>query len=481
MNFNPTYTSYLKTSLFIPITLICLLSFLVGFISNPLSIFTGIILSFFIIMRAKPDGILGLFLLYFFKYHFFLHSEGSLSYDLRSELIVFGLPLSVAALVAAFVTIRVVVEIIFHPLTFKYKVPKWIIFFWLIAFIPVTINLYLGSFERNPNWTNGMRFLMIIGCYFYGYILAKNFPITQYRILNKIFVPLIIIMLTLHFFGFWWMHLGFLFLGLAGAFSIYYIRYHSSIIGLVLLFLTILISIQGSFTTLMIGFFSIFLSFISNKKYIRFGNNFVLRSHKQKYFSKFFFKSYVFLVISTILLFSFVVAWVGYPMDYEFIATSRSGFFGSLIERLETKIFHDRVYFWSGSLRQILSNPYIIVPSGQGIEVGANAWLGEWVNGAHNSFLELLRVQGVIVGSILILLLLRAIKVNFIVLYRGAHPIVLCLSSAVLSIAIVGMTTSDFPITETVGFFLWSFAGLAHGLFLKHLAYNDYVEIKTEI
>lgn len=84
-------TDYLKTSFFLPITFVCLTSFLLSFISVKLSVSIGIILSFWLIMRSKPDGLLGLFLLYFIRYYF----GEAVSDDLRSGLSVGAFPLEV--------------------------------------------------------------------------------------------------------------------------------------------------------------------------------------------------------------------------------------------------------------------------------------------------------------------------------------------------------------------------------------------------
>jgi len=468
---------YLKSNLFYPITLVCLISLLLGFIHVNLSTATGVILSFWIIMRARPDGILGLFFLYFSINHFFSNFS-----NFNSELIVFGLPFTVAALVSAFVTLRVILEIFFHPRTFKNRVPHWIIAFWLIAFIPVTINLYLGSYERNPNWTLGMRMLMISSSYFYGYILAKNFKIQEYNFLKNSLIPLVIILLSLHLLGLWWMHLGWLFLALAGSYSIYYIRYHSLIIGLVLLFLTILVSIQGSFTTMIIGFFAIFLSYISNNKYERYGNRYIAKSYRKKVFSNYIIIISSYLALFGIVLLTFGIAWLGYSPEYEFTYTNRSGVFGPFLERIEIKLFHDRIYLWGSALRQILSNPLLILPSGRPILVDVITWsaLKEWNSGVHNVILGVLRNEGVIVGPLILIIFFVAIKKNFIVLYKGAHPIVMCLSSAVISVGTVGVCLGDFPARDTVGFFLWCFAGLAHGIFLKNIAYNQYIGIDAK-
>ena len=118
--------NYLKTSQFYPITAVCLICFLLTFVSVKLSTIFGIVLSFWLVMRGRPDCILGLFLLYFFRYYFHDPTSigGSVPYELQETLTVEGFPLTVELVVCGFVSLRVFLEKLFRPKTYGSKFPK---------------------------------------------------------------------------------------------------------------------------------------------------------------------------------------------------------------------------------------------------------------------------------------------------------------------------------------------------------------------
>ena len=260
---------YIESTHFYPITVICFLTFLISFFSVPFSIFIGILLSFWLTMRAKPDGLLGLMFLYFSKYYFF----GLASNPEREKLFLGSFPLDVQTLMCMFIAIRVIWEIIMRPSTFRNKIPFSILILWLLAFIPVLIGFYLGFESRNPNWTRGLRWLMISGSYFYGFILLKYIPQESQsagiKLLVATIIPISTVMLLLMSFNIFWSHHGFFFLGIGGAFSIYYIRknvFLYFLLGLTLLITVLFFSLTNTITTMGIVLIGIIFSFVSSIK-----------------------------------------------------------------------------------------------------------------------------------------------------------------------------------------------------------------------
>lgn len=467
---------YLKTSQFYPITTICLVSVLLSFVSVPLSTYLGIALAFWLVMRGRPDGLLGLFLLYFIRYYFFydlnsfsINLEG-VADEFRDTVVVSGFPVNVETVVCGYICLRVFYEKLCYPKSYLSEIPTVIFWLWIIAFIPVVIGFYLGFQTRNPNWTRGLRFLMIIGSYFYGFIIVKKWPSADSRILYSMLLPFVVVMLILMNFRIYWSHHGFLFLGIGGAFSVYFFRssrFNNRLFGLLLLFLTCWYAVLGSFTTLFIALVSILLAYMGtrNRPLLICGFLACACGKKPKSF-KHFVKLTGTLAILAILCFSICIGVLGYYLELDHSHASLY-YAGTVSQRFQGKLFFDRLPFWHAALKQIVTNPYFIVPSGQPLQLNIPGLPEVWTVGAHNSALEVVRLNGLFAGSIMLLILFYALKKLLSVLTKSKDLILTCLAAALLGTAVVGMTMGDFPVDQTVGVWLWSLASVCYGLFLR--------------
>ena len=458
--------NYFNRSLFFPITIICLVTFLLSYLNENISAFIGIFIACWLFLRAKPDAIIGLFILYLIKYNFYILADiSSMSAMndrelIRDVLVIAGFPVNVPTLACGFITIRVFWEIFQSPKTFYGKVPKIILNLWLIAFIPALIGFFWGYILHNENWTRGLRFLMISGSFFYGFIFVKNWPKEGSRVLIKLLIPFVTVMLFLMNFAIYWSHHGFLFIAIGGAFSFYLLflnGINNKILGFILLILVLRYSILSSITIIGIGILSIVFSFFANVHKIggkKIGNKIL--------------KAIPNLLLIFSLIFTFSIAYLGYYLDISFFNIDSSEF-TSFSDRVIYKTIADRLPFWFAAFEQIVSGPYLIVPSGRILFVNT-VFYGmdyEWIVGAHNVFLESIRNTGLFVGLIIISIYIFALKENINVIVKSNDKILKTLSAAILGVGLSGMTTGDFPGDMTVGFFIWSLAGVSSGLYLN--------------
>jgi hypothetical protein len=368
-----------------------------------------------------------------------------------------GFPLNVATLACGFISMRVVYEILISPSTFRNYIPSRLILLWLIGLIPALI-LFLWSWKLgNPNWTRGYRFYLISGSYFYGVILFKNFKMSNFKMSHersilKLFIPLLIIYLLIIFLEVFWSHFGFLLIGLTGAFSIFllYEKIISyKIIGLFLFSLTVIIILKSSLTLMLIGFISIlFTLLICNAVGKNYAQRFLVSTTK--------------MLLPVSILFTLFVSILSYILDISILVQSEQSH--SFMERVLWKTLFDRLPFWSAAFEQIISGPYFLVPSGRPFYINS-IFYGtdvEWVVGAHNSYLEILRNTGLFVGLVILIVYITAINNVLKVLRRSENRLLRTFSSAIISVSIVGLSVGDFPADMTMGFFLWSFAGFIH-------------------
>ena len=214
-----------KKEIFIPF-FFCVVIFLTNYIDQNIFYLLSIIYSIYLILLCKIESFLGLIILFFYKNNFtkinYFVEMTTADYETSSFVdgfIFAGFPLNVPTLASVVVAARVVYEFIYHPKTFRNKVSSKLIYTWLLLLIPSIILFYYSYTLQNSNWTRGFRFFLISSCYFYGFILEKNYKYSSENIL-KIFFPFITVILVFMNFNLFWSHLGFLFLAISSAFSI---------------------------------------------------------------------------------------------------------------------------------------------------------------------------------------------------------------------------------------------------------------------
>ena len=459
--------NYLKITKFYQITIVCTLIFIIGFFAPKLSTLLGIMLSSWLTFRSKLDGLLGLFILYLSGSYFY----GITGSNSSTQLSLGPLPLDVQTLMCGFISLRVIIEIFRRPNTFKNRVPSSIQYLWLLAFIPACIGFYLGYKSGNYNWTRGLRWLMIAGSYFYGFILMKNIKSDSMGIVVRLLlftlIPLTTIMLVFMNLNIYWSHHGFFFLGLGASFAVYYFRssfFGHKFLGLLLLTTVLLYSLQNTFTTMGISLLSLSFSYLISKRQLSL-------SPFQNKISRF----YGSIAIVAILVFTLGVLYLGSRPDFEMSLASNLNE-KNLTSRFQDKILSDRLIFWYAALDQIYSGPYFIVPSGRLISLNIDGLPDYWFVGAHNVILETIRNNGLFSGGVIILIYFIALKNILKVLARSINPLVRTIASAIFSVAIVGMTTGDFPADQAVGFWLWSMAALCYSLYNLEDQINNQLE-----
>ncbi|MDD5596358.1 MAG: hypothetical protein PHV82_00350 [Victivallaceae bacterium] len=463
--------NYLRNSYFYSITFICLVSFLLCFLSVKVSVLCSLILASWLIIRAKPDALLGLFLLYFVRYYFyyvdnFVNVIGATTMALREILTFAGFPLQVDFLICFLVGSRVIAEWLFYPETFRGKFSPLIFILWLLAFLPVLAGLYYELDTRSFNWTGGIRYLLITGSYFYGYILAANWPKGENKFLLYLFLPLVFVMLSLMNLHLFWSHHGFLFLGLGGAFAVYFLQQQAKFkyrfSGLLLGGLAIVYAEQASLTIILIVSLAVLLAYVSitERKSASKFRNYIVR--------------YV-GVIAVLFILGFTIYLVYYGLsssDYD--PTEMYGSYtGDLSERINAKIFSDRLPLWIAAARQIVTEPEFFVTSVRFLELPGRDQL--WMVSCHNTILESLRVNGLFSGTVMLIIMFIALKNGLRVLENSNDSILKSVTAGVLGTAVIGMITGIFPIDMTVGFWLWTLIALCHGIFL-----DDAEPVKNE-
>lgn len=141
--------------------------------------------------------------------------------------------------------------------------------------------------------------------------------------------------------------------------------------------------------------------------------------------------------------------------------------------RLLNKAFDDRAPLWNGIYLSILNNPRILPPTS--IEeytiVTNEGFESQSELPAHNLFLELIRLYGLLFGIIASIVFIHFIvSASKLLLTKNLNPIVCALLCVYLAVGIAGSTTGQFPLL-----FTFSFMFLGLGGYFEALKENIYV------
>ncbi len=408
-------------------------------------------------MRAKWDGLLGLFILYISPYIFFVVYQSyplSVPDELRVVVYLGSFPITVEIAMCLFIAIRVIFELMYSPKTFQGKVSRTLLLLWVTAFFPVGIGMFFGYLDGLPNWSRGIRWLMISGSYFYGFILLKSISSPDDRCLRVTFIPITLVILCLISIDIFWSHLVFLNIALGVAVGCYFLadkNFLKKLFGFGVLILIFNFIYVSSLT--MYGIYFITLFYILLVEF--FGKS---RSIKWLFFLSVF--------IAPIL--TALVLWLGFlhgdiaeliyvPLDANFY------------DRAYSKILFDRYPFWSSAWNQIISSKFFIGHAGEPLLMDIPGLPSEWIVGSHNSILEILKVSGLFAGVLILWIYFSAlINLIAVILYYPSR-FLRYFGVALLAIAEVGMFVGDFPVDMTVGFWIWTLASLCYGMYLKRL------------
>lgn len=430
---------------FYTLTLCSILIFSISYINSNLSFFLGIIFGSYLLFKAKLEYLLPILILYIEKNDF---SYGITSNEFNKIQNISDSNINIAPIGIIIIFIRVVLEYLFRINTFPIKI-RTLIFIWFIVLIPVFIGTLIGFFNSNSNWTRSIRFALVPGAFFYGFILYNNYKFKNFN--SSVILNFISVLVFLMFLGFFMSHLGFFFLSIVLCYGAYnfYKKGINKIYGLFLLTITSIFSITNTFTTIGICFATLIFIFKLNYK-----------RNTQNIFSN----SYKLFFIFFPVFFSFLIGSIGFISNYspdimytEMQLLENSS---SFWQKLLVKTFSDRLPFWTSALEQILSKPQFIVESGKPLSLYITGLPSEWNVGSHNTIIELIRIEGIFSGSLILFFYLWVLHKVYIILQNNLSILSNYLAISIFSVSTIGLFAGDFVGDMTVGPFIWASAGL---------------------
>lgn len=327
---------------------------------------------------------------------------------------------------------------------------------WIVGLPFALVSTYLGRLAGNEMWTRSVRFALMIGCFFYGTMLAdgiRNWGRDSVKPALQFVLVCASVLVILGAGGFYGGHLGFLNVGLAVGFGIWLLSKRGDFLeklqAMAIMTAGAWLAIKGTFTLKGIFIVAIVFSILRQTG---------LATRK--------------LVVTVgILLIAMAVLTTGLlcllgdqlAVDSGIVNDVNKSFF----ERVWVKAYADRLPLWRTAYEQIIKGPYLLVPGGRPLLTystthGAGA-TGEWVFGAHNTALEVLRQSGLLSGGITLAVYLTLLFQLLYVIMRVNSDVAAAVAIGVFSTALIGGFTGDFPLDMNVGFPLWTLAGVVWG------------------
>lgn len=392
-----------------------------------------------------------------------------------ARVIVFGFPLTTNYVFAACVTIRVLHEAVSRPQTFAGIISPWWLGLWASCFLPAILSATLGKAEQRFSWTAPVRDVMMVGCIFYGMILARNSAETIMVIMRRL-VPLGCVMITLAMVGYFYSR-GMYFItalgpalflswrasaGSAGRWSLYAYLFVMTTLYAFALYPTdyarqvaqTLYSTSGNSTALVACWLVPLVLSLVTRRNSRTGNQ----------------RSGVVAaapVAAGAFALVFPIAFAIYSVSYTFeIEKVRDPGELPIRERFAYKLFYDRAPIWRGALDEVLTPPYFLKTGGAGMgyRLMLNGDKVPWPAGSHNLALEELRRNGWYTGAICLIIILRGSVFALRAVIKASDPLVRAFATASFSSLFILTITSHIPMETNAALWLLGPAGMCAAL-----------------
>ena len=368
-----------------------------------------------------------------------------------------GLPISAGFVTTVSIGVMCIINFFKDPFRAYPGKLRIMFFLWVIgAFFALFISLN-GMLMGNNAWSTPLRGFLSLSGVFYGYFLISHFPGAS-RMLFRDFSLVFLcfgILGCLGIFHHRVMWIGAAIIPVLAVFALKRNDFLARCIGVGNLLVWVLYCILGytksgetTFTLQSLFIFSLIFSVV-----------FTLRSPALRQTAAFLLGTPAILIVFFYMSFSIYGA-----HRYGTADLIKGGYELSLAERIKFKMFDDRARHWSFVIEDITRDNKILPIPGELMRI-IHPTRGEMfvTYGAHNSYLEALRQNGVVSGGIIILTILFSIISASKVLKHSRAGVTTALAIGAITTLLVGGTTGHYVIGQTAGVYIFILAGMSIG------------------
>lgn len=353
-----------------------------------------------------------------------------------------GAPL--ALLIAAFA--RVVLEMVRGAPAFRGVVSTWVVTLFLVSFVPVLAGGLQGQAVGYNRWSQGLRSMLVVSGFLWGVIVARRADGASARRVGVQLAGLALVGAALLAGGVLRGMFLFVAVGLAGGMIPYFMARRRFMEAAVCGIAATVAAVGMTLTTA--GEVVLALGCVA------------LAAPRARALGRWLLRAGIFaaVVLSGVMIWAVVQLRDKTLLE---VATRDEG----VVAYAVFKLMGDRGPLWMAAVEQITDGPYFVVPAGRPLRPENFDYGGlvyTWEFGAHNSVLELLRNTGLLGGGAALVLIGIAILSAVRLLVETRDDALRGLAAGFLGVAIVGMTTGNYPVYDE-GFFVWAVGGMLAG------------------
>lgn len=339
------------------------------------------------------------------------------------------------------------------------------IMLWIFSIIFCIVVIYV--FLRRPFYDNiqstiiSFQFCFSFFAFIYGVIVFKSFDTYVVKQFIYVFLLLYFIALIDSTYLSTYNSMIVIFLVSAAFSSVLFIQSKSTILlfisGLTVLLMIFMRGGKTTFTLLL----SIFYSFLLSMCYFR----------KQKRLLKLLTNVFPYFIIIVFVFFG-IFNYSSINISWNDVEETNLNDFSLLIDRAKFKIIDDRAPYWNGAWEQIITSdnylPPVVVQGITAYTTSGNEIL-DVTFGGHNTYLELLRLFGWIVGSTLCIsyILISVLAGKIFLLNKLNKTMVLFFSSVIAQQVIVSLT-GTYVMLGNCGVFQFSLLGIMYSIYCEN-------------
>jgi hypothetical protein len=363
--------------------------------------------------------------------------------EVVSRVVLAGVEVPGTLMVLASAFARVCVELLMGGRAFRGVLPRPLILIYLLALGPAFLGALMAQGMGMNQWSVGMRCMLALGGLFWGVLVARNARGNPRRLVRQL-CTVVVVAAALLVVRFLSDMFAFLVMGMAGGLIPFLVTRRRLFEAGILIVAALAGALALTLTTaaqVVVGLGCVLLASTTSPGTRRW----IVRT-----------------TIAAGLVVSGGLIWLVSQLQGKTlleVATTRDD---GIVAYATVKLLGDRGPLWLAALQQISDGPYWIVPAGrplrpENFNFGYLVYI--WEFGAHNAFLELIRHVGLLAGAVGVGMIVYGFVVVVRVLAETRDPALRGLAGGVLGIALPGVTTGNFPVTD-IGFFLWAAAGM---------------------
>jgi hypothetical protein len=407
-----------------------------------------------------------------------------------SRVTIFGFPITTNYVFAVCLTVTVLSRYLSRPHLFRGLISSWAVFLWCTCFPIALLAALVNLTDKTVSWTAPIRDVMMVGCVFFGIILAEDTQ-TIRGVVTRRLLPMFLCMLLLAWFGYFYAR-GMYWITAAGP-AILFVKLLMGDRGITLWFAVVFAAVTTAYT------FAIYPTAFA------FGVAQALYSDNATTFALKGMWTGASVLVPLVILFSrakrssasplaraprlrhaagtwiAAVVMIVFPVWLAAVSTRAQVELSS--KRLSTelpwheqflfKLLYDRAPIYRGAIDEVLQPPYVFkAGSRASYRLMLDGDKVYWPAGSHNLVLEELRRNGWFSGTVCLGIMIAGMMWSCTAFIKTTDPFLTWYAAASFVTLLVSGVTSHIPMETNASIWLLTPCGVCAALYQHETSQN---------